>query len=214
MKLEEYIFTSIEAFERGERDHALLNACIAIDITSQKRANRSQSSRSIYIETIRNYYWILEPMMGSGINFDETFFENVQLKSNKGVPVEKIDIAAFVYYMFRCNQVHGKEIPPRFTLITVPPGTPASYLISYDKLHLPENIIWALLSICVFAKTNLNVKSNKPHYLSLGSNRFAISDWWGLEDYFRPIAAKLNPIRVAWKGLNFSEQAREEICRS
>ncbi|MBX7147086.1 MAG: hypothetical protein K1X44_07245 [Alphaproteobacteria bacterium] len=98
MKLEEYIFYGIEAFDRGEQEHALLHACMAIDGTFQKSVNATSSTRSGYIKFIRDYYWILEPMTGSGVDFDNTYWGNIKLKDEKGKDIEKLDMASFILY--------------------------------------------------------------------------------------------------------------------
>jgi hypothetical protein len=89
MKLEDHIFAGIEAFGRGEQEHALLHACIAIDSTSQKRKSLNFSNKREYMQFIRDYYCILEPMTGSGVNFDKTFWSNVQYTDQNGKRVEK-----------------------------------------------------------------------------------------------------------------------------
>jgi len=212
MKLEEHIFAGIEAFDRGEQEHALLHACIAIDGSSQKRAAIQQSKRSEYIKFIRDYYWILEPMTGSGVNFNETYWGNIKLKDDKGNDIEKLDMASFIYYLFRCTQAHGKEIPPQYKLIPRNPSSPLAYHIAEDRLHIPETLIWGLLGICVFAKVNADIKTTTLHHFTLGNNVFSISDWWGLEDSFRPIAIKHNPTRVVLQGLDFSNSAISAIA--
>lgn len=210
MKLEEHIFAGIEAFDRGEQEHALLHACIAVDGSSQKKANAPKSSRKIYIDFIRDYYWILEPMTGSGINLNDTYWSNVEFKDDGGKTV-KLDMASFIYYLFRCTQAHGKEIPIQYKLLPRQSNNLLQYHIAEDRLHIPETLIWGLLSICVFSNANKDIQTNTGHYLSLDNNRFSISDWWGLEDSFRPIAEKHNPIRVVLQGLNFSSAASKII---
>lgn len=214
MKLEEHIFAGIEAFERGEQEHALLHACIAIDGSSQKKAAIPISKKSEYIRFIQDYYWILEPMTGSGINFDDTYWGNVKIKDDKDKDKENIDMARFIYYLFRCPQVHGKEIPSQYKLIPRNPGSPLAYRIAEDRLHIPETLIWGLLGICVFAKVNSDIKTFTGHHFTLGNNVFLISDWWGEEDSFRHIAIKHNPTRVVLQGLNFSNTAIDSIANT
>jgi len=203
MKLEEHIFAGIEAFQRGEQEHALLHACIAIDRSSQKFDGTHKSSRASYIKFIRNYYWILEPMTGSGINFDETCWSNISITDDKGKPIEKLDIAAFIYHAFRCTQAHGKEIPPQYKLLPRSQNSQLSYHIANNQLNIPETLVWGLLSICVFSEVNKDITTNTGHYFALGLNQFCIADWWGLEEHFKPIAIKHNPTRVTLQGLTF-----------
>jgi hypothetical protein len=211
MKLEEHIFAGIEAFERGEQEHALLHACISIDVSSQKYHGIQESSKSYYIKFIQYYYWILEPMTGSGINFDCTYFSNITLKDKHARDVKDLDIAKFVYYIFRCNQTHGKEIPPQYKLLPRNQNSPLNYHIADNRLHIPETLIWGLLSISVFCKANSDINTNTRHFFTLGDNRFCISDWWGLEDSFRPIAKKHNPTRLTLQGLSFAPNTLKDI---
>ncbi len=88
---------------------------------------------------------------------------------------------------------------------------PLSYHIAENRLHIPETIIWGLLGICVFAQANKDIQTQSPHYFTLGNNSFSISDWWGLEDSFRPIAEKHNPTRVTLQNLSFSEKIIKDI---
>jgi len=210
MRIEEHIFAGIEAFQRKEQEHALLHACIAIDGSSQKHAGVNSSSRNIYLKFIREYYWILEPMTGAGINFDETFWDNVPYNDQRNRK-QKLDMANFIYYLFRCTQAHGTEIPPQYKLIPREGNAPLSYHIAEGRLHIPETIIWGLLSICVFTKANQDIQTQTQHHFTLGNNSFSISDWWGLEDSFRPIATKHNPTRVTLQNLSFSKDAKKDI---
>lgn len=201
MKIEEHVFACIDASDRGEIEHALLHACIAIDGSAQKYYEKDHSSRRDYTAFIRKYYWILEPMTVAGINFDETRWDNVDLKDRNGKPIENKDIASFIYHIFRCNQAHGKEIPQHYKLLKRDADGRLSYHIAENTLRIPETIIWGLIAICVFSKVNKNIVTKTSHYLTLGENHFSISDWWGLEDAFQPIAKKYNKTRVTLQGL-------------
>lgn len=150
-------------------------------------------------------------MTGSGINFNDTYWDNVPLTDQDGKPIQKLDMASFVYYLFRCAQVHGKEIETKYKLLPRSQNSQLYYHIADDRLHIPETLIWGLLSICVFCKSNNDIKTNTDHFLTLGNNKFCISDWWGLEDSVRPIVEKHNPIRVTLQGLAFSKNTLDVI---
>lgn len=206
MKIEEHIFRGIEAFNRGEQEHALLHACLAIDGSAQKRDKSSRSSENLYTQFIRDYYWILEPMTGAGINFDKTQWNNITIKDNKDRLVKNLDMANVIYHIFRCTQAHGSEIPSEYKLVRKDAQSPLAYHIANNRLHIPETIVWGLISICVFAKVNEDIISDTDHFLTLGDNKFSIADWWGLEESFRPIAKKHNPEsnRMVLQGLSFA----------
>jgi len=55
-------------------DSALMNACIAIDPTSRKLYPKVKVGQR-FVQCLRDYYWLLEPMLGAGMNLVETRFE-------------------------------------------------------------------------------------------------------------------------------------------
>lgn len=150
-------------------------------------------------------------MTGTGINFDQTYWDNIRLIDEKGNKINKLDMAAVIYYIFRCEQAHGKEIATRYKLLPRNKDLSLSYHISEDNLNIPETLIWGLLSICVFCEANKDINTNTGHYFMLGNNKFAISDWWGLESSFRPIAEKHNTTRVTLTGLTFTNEALKDF---
>ncbi|MGE0109588.1 MAG: hypothetical protein AB7S81_07505 [Bdellovibrionales bacterium] len=203
MKIEENVLAAIDAASQNDIERSLLHACLALDGTAQKKNGKSHSSRSIYTKFIRDYYWILEPMIGAGINLDDTKWENVDLRDEKNEPLKNKDMANFIYHIFRCKLAHGNEIPQQYKLLKRGSSQHLYYHIANNVLHLPETIIWGLLAISVFSETNKDVITNTNHFLSLGNNQFSISDWWGLEKSFLPIAEKHNNIRVILQDLSF-----------
>src|SRR5437868_443375 len=110
MKLSSYVTYAIDDAEGGKLDSALMHACIAIDGTAKKRyPSKGVGNRCRTL--IRNYYWIIEPMIGAGMNLVETRFENVPLTDNPAP-----DFADIIYSIFRCNDAHGTEIPPTYSV--------------------------------------------------------------------------------------------------
>jgi hypothetical protein len=140
-------------------------------------------------------------MTGAGINFDETQWDNVDIKNSRGAPIKNKDMASFIYHIFRCNQAHGKEIPEHYKMLQRDVAGNLAYHVAENKLRIPDTVIWGLFSICVFAQINKDLTTGTEHNFTLGHNRFAIADWWGLEDSFRPIAMKHNHTRVTLQGL-------------
>lgn len=200
MKIEEHIFHAINAADRNETEHALLHATIAVDGTSRKLFNSSKSSRSNYVKFIRDYYWLIEPMIGGGINFDDTRWNKLDIQNIKGMQISDKDLASVIYHVFRCTQAHGTEIPNNYKLLPRNSDGTLSWLIANNQLQMPETIIWALISLCVFCKANHDIKTGTNHFLTLGENKFHIADWWGLEKSLKPLAMKYNPTRVKITG--------------
>src|SRR5207253_4677647 len=75
-------------------------------------------------------------------------------------------------------------------------GFNSDWLLGPGEIHMPDRVVWALLSVAVFSKVNHSEKSSGVYYLSLGDNRFPVCDWWGREDDFRPMADRYNQTRV------------------
>lgn len=190
MKLSEQVLCSIDDAGTGKFDAALLHACIAIDTTS-KRLYPSESKVGVrYVRCLRNYYWIIEPMIGAGLDLVETRFSNVHLPKNQSP-----DLADIVYEIFRCSHAHGDEVPASYSVIPTT-GPFSDWEFGHGELHMPDRIVWALLAIAVFSKVNASEKSGGTYYLSLGGDRFPVCDWWGREDDFRPVASRYNQTRV------------------
>lgn len=90
----------------------LLHACCAIDATAKRLYPNSTRIGVRYVNCLRRYYWLLEPMMGAGINLIETRFANVPLPKT---PTP--DFAEVIYHIFRCGHAHGDEIPAAFSVL-------------------------------------------------------------------------------------------------
>ena len=191
---------SIEEAERNQIESALLHACIAIDASAQKHYKKPQSSAATYISFLRHYYWILEPMTGAGINFDETIWENLDPKGARMSKV-KLDLASIIYYFIRCPQAHGDTVDKQISFSSKQVDGSVTYGIQKGKLTLPDSLIFGLLGIAVFCKVNKDLVCDYEHWLAYQNNRFGIKDWWGLEDSFKPIALKYNKNRITLDNL-------------
>jgi hypothetical protein len=196
MRLSEQVLCAVEDASGGKFDSALLHACIAIDTTS-KRLMPGESRVGVrYVHCLRNYYWIIEPMIGAGLNLVDTKFTNIKLRKTSAP-----DLAEVIYEILRCSHAHGDEVPPQYSIIPSPDPGYTRWELAKDELHMPGRVIWALLAVAVFSKVNSGEQSVGDHYLSLGSEQFRISEWWGREDDFRLIAAKSNQTRIKVEGL-------------
>ena len=98
----------LDEASRNQFESSLLHACLAIDASAQKDAGTSHSSATTYTSFLRKYYWILEPMIGAGINFDETIWDNLEPANSRMAKV-KLDMASIIYYFIRFPQAHGKK---------------------------------------------------------------------------------------------------------
>jgi hypothetical protein len=191
MKLSNQVTCAIDDRMQGKFDSALLHACIAIDTTSKCLFPGQRKVSVRYVECLRNYYWLLEPMIGAGLNLVETRFSNIQLR-NSSSP----DLAEIIYEIFRCSHAHGEEVPAAFAVIPSEGAAYSRWRLAHGELHMPDRVIWGLLAVAVFSRVNGGETSTGSYYLSLGDDQFPISKWWGREDDFRPVAERYNQTRV------------------
>ncbi|HJZ57167.1 MAG TPA: hypothetical protein VKE74_19515 [Gemmataceae bacterium] len=190
MRLAEQVMCAIADADAGKFDSALLHACIAVDATSKRLFPSEKQVVIRYVNSLRSYYWLLEPMTG-GINLVETRFSNLKLKNNPSP-----DFAEIIYEVFRCNHAHCDEVPAAFSVTLSPGAFYSKWVLKPDELHMPDRVLWALLSVVVFSRVNRAEKTLGGAYLSLGSDRFPIANWWGREDEFRPVADRYITVRV------------------
>jgi hypothetical protein len=190
MKLSQQVLCAIDDAGAGKFDAAFLHACTAIDQTAKRLYPSERTVGIRYVACLREYYWIIEPMIGSGIDLT-TCFSNMRLGDNHSP-----DLADVVYKIFRCSYAHGDEAPASYSVIPTAGPFGSRWVLEHGELHMPDRITWALLAVVVFSKVNAREKSDGAYYLSLGHDQFTICNWWGREDDFRPVAARYNQTRV------------------
>jgi hypothetical protein len=196
MKIWKHVLYAIDDVEAHKLDRALLHALIAIDGTSKRLYPHSTKVATRYVNCLRKYYWLIEPMLVAGLDLVETRFTNIQLRKNSAP-----DFAEVVYEILRCAHAHGDEIPSAFSLSPTVGGFNSEWAFGKNELHMPDRVLWALLSVAVFSTVNRHEQTSGSYYLSLGGEQFPIRDWWGREDDFRPIADRYNKVRVKLDGL-------------
>jgi hypothetical protein len=196
MKLRDHVLCAIDDAQQGKQDAALLHACMSIDGTA-KRLYPNEGVKARYVRCLRTHYWILEVMIGSGFNLAESRFANIRLPK-----LHNPDFAEIVYHILRCSHAHADEVPNEFTLTASEGGFNSHWLLRHNEVHMPDRVIWALLAVSVFSKINVSEFTAGTYYLSLGNERFTISDWWGREDDFRAVAERYNHVRVRLEGLD------------
>lgn len=204
MKLQHHVLYAIDDFFNNKKDAALMHACFAIDGTAKKLFPNQISGKKNYKECLRNYWWLIEPFIGSGLNLEETRWTHLTLEDGHGKIITDPDLADIIYHIFRCNNAHGEAVPLEYDLLPVSDGFSRWIVGLEDKrLHMPERVIWALLAVAVFSKVNLGTKTEGGHFLSWGSEtldigikNFIIKDSWGKEDEIREFLFKHEHIRV------------------
>ena len=216
MTLEKHVLKAIKDYKEGDLESALMNACIAIEGTARNLYEKDKASRNDYKKCIRDYYWIIEPMLGGGLNQFETLFTNLNIDNESAGTIEKPDLADVVYHIFRCNLAHSKSVPLNYELLPSEDGR-SRWEIGGDILKMPDRVIWALLAVSVFSKANSGIQTKGDYWLSwgseslgLGTKKFVIKDWWGKEDDFRLFLSKKNPnpTKIEIEGLDNLRPAR------
>jgi hypothetical protein len=174
MNMAERVQCALEDVSAGKLMPALMHACAAVDGTGAKLYPK-KSVRDRFVATFEDYLWVVEPMLAIGINLEDTTFKWIALKNR---PAKFSEV---IYEIFRCNLAHGTEIPTGFSVELRNSDEYRSVLIGQQTLCIPDTIIFAMLGVAVFSKANAEQKINKDSWLSCGSMRFTIDQWWGRE---------------------------------
>jgi hypothetical protein len=207
MKLEDNVLRAIEAFDRGNRDEALMHASISIDGTARNCFSKARPNKKDYKSCLRRYCWIIERFIGEGLNLVETKFTHLKLDNGYGKCISNPDIADIVYHIFRCSNAHAEEIPINFQLL---PSEDGHYIWRIDRLNnsvqMPETIIWALLGVSIFCKDNADIQTQGEHFLTwgnknIGLKKFIVKDSWGKEDELKEFFSNKSTIRLKLEGL-------------
>ncbi len=181
----------------GDTDSALMHACIAVDATAKKLFPSEISSARRFVRCVRQYYWLIEPMIGVGFNLAEIRFGNIASRP-KGPP----DLAEFIYEEIRCAHTHGQEVRSRYLLTPYEGGFGSTWEFGPDRLHVPQRLLWALVGLVVVSRVNAGTKSTGTCFLSLGEDRYPVAQWWGREADFRHIADRWNTCRITLERLD------------
>ena len=112
--------------------------------------------------------------------------------------------------MFRCSHAHGDEIPAAFSVILSPGDFGSKWKLAHGELHMPDRVMWGLLAIAVFSRVNYRERSTGTYELTLGTDRFPLSEWWGREMDFRHVAEKYNKTRLTMNGLDRLQKNQRE----
>ena len=207
MKLPDHIIGVFTDAENKRWESAFLHALIGIDATAKALYPSEVSSARRYIRCIREYYWLIEPMMGVGFNLVDTRFGNVTLKNGKRGP----DFAELVYHIHRCNHAHGDEVPIEFSLTPSPNAFFSTWEMAPNSVKMPDKVIWALTSVAVFSRVNYRLRGQGDKWrLSWGNEMFPVSEWWGREAEVKLLAVGWNTQRIELAELHRLNEADPE----
>jgi hypothetical protein len=180
---------SIDDWELGEHQFAMLHACNAIDGTARKLHPRLSNSER-FTWTIRDNYSIFGPMALPGIDLEKTRWP-VRIRSPKATGGQP-DIADVIYGIHRCTHAHGDELPDGYELISDARG-PAkiTHLVAESgKVRLSDRAIFGLLAVAILSPENADQTVPDGYHLTFAGQELPINDWWGRANDFSAIASQ------------------------
>ena len=180
-----------------EIELAVMLACAAVDGTARRRYPKA-GNKSRFIQTVRDFYWLIEPLALRGINLDETLWTNLSMRTAAGAAP---DFAEVLYSIHRCSHMHGDEVPFGHVFsqtLEVADGLFAwRWEIAKDVMTLPERLPFALVACAVLAPENVVEWTGDGYYFySLYADSYFINEWWGRAEDFRIVANGNNQVRV------------------
>lgn len=203
MKIEERVVQAIAQGIAREFNAALSTICPALEATARRKRKKARLSQSEIKNFLREYYWLLEPFSGEGINFETSTFPSMNLVTDNGRRIEKPDVADIIYHVYRCALAHGHEIEPRYQLVPTQEQGLHEWQVALDgkTLRAPEALLWGMIAVVVFCEANRELKTTTNLYLSWGGGtrpmyRFDIILFWGGEAVVHAFFDKLDRMRV------------------
>jgi hypothetical protein len=183
---------SIEAVERGEFEHALEHASIALVLTAKAYYKTSKNNDANYKDFLKEYSWLIEMMSLGSVNLDESKFGNYPLESLSGEEIKDPTFQDFLYHIVRCGLANDEALPPCFSF-----KSKEGFIYNADIIALPNKLIWGLLAAIVFCPINAMQKTSDGYWLSLAEHKFIINETWGKEDLILQIYEERQPTSFA-----------------
>lgn len=160
---------SIKAYAQKDYELAMMMALIAIDEASRRYFSEQTSSRNCFIKFLKEYGWLIEPFgwIPSGAIQEK---KDLKLENGYGKEMQHPCLADIIYTVYRCNMLHGEEIPIRFELMPLEAlniSTDDDSIDAADRcLHVPYSIVFGLLAACVFNRGSAPIGYDGNFYLT------------------------------------------------
>lgn len=175
MEISEYVRSAIDNRDRAELEPAMLAAVIAVDGTATKAIERSRNG---FVRFVDDHLWMIEPMLGVGMNLETTrFWVTLAKRESK--------FSEVIYEIYRVNLAHGAPLPGGSGLAMAFSPNHRKATFAEGVMTLPDTVIPALLAPVVFARVNAGQRIGDEYFLSYGEREFVIDEWWGKEDEVR-----------------------------
>lgn len=211
MELKKHIYKALKDYEEEDFDSSLMNACFAIDATAKNVYGIGGAKN--YKNCIEKYVWIIEAIVGYGIDLEKTTWGNIEVDNGFGNIVNNPKLADIIYHIFRCSNAHGESISKNYEFLLTK-NNEIQWQVGGGIIKMPQLVIQGLTAIAVLSKLNkIEGEGSKNYYLSMGNEKFFIKDWLGKEDDFKLLLSKNipNPTKVVINGLdNFNPKSESE----
>lgn len=190
MKVGNSVRKTIDDWEQGELESAMLHACNAVDGTAKKLYGTAVGSNARFTRLLRENYDVFSPMAFPGIDLEATRWPvNVSRPKAQG---GKPDMADLIYGIHRCAHGHGDELPDGFELLpdAAGPHRQTRMHVEKGKARLSDRAIFGLLAVAVLSPVNVDQTVPAGYHLTFGNVMLLINDWWGRAVDFASIVAQ------------------------
>jgi hypothetical protein len=191
LDIETRVELALTATERRDFIGALGLILPALEATARKSYGTSKLTSDAVKNFIRNKYFILEPFSLTGLDMANSKYPAIEIDTDNDKKIDNPDTADIIYHCYRNALAHGHDLSKKFVL-----SQPVSALsqgwnfhFGNGRVHLPVNIVWAIIAVVVFSKENKDLKKFTGSYLSLAIDdkaiNFTVGLLWGQEDLIR-----------------------------
>lgn len=181
---------SLDEWDAGDFESAMLYATIAIDGSASRSSGRSTKNQ--FLNFLRKHMDVIQVMLGA-VTIDATNSRFAELPKIGGYASSaEPDLAEVIYAIHRCSHTHGSDVPASFA---IDPGNRISvHLGDSAGIQLPPSIVIGLLAAVVVCRDNRDLVGGGSCCLtwdhpgagdfSPRSEEFMIRDWWGRKQDF------------------------------
>jgi hypothetical protein len=178
MSIANTVQATIEFYESGNVESALIMACIAVDATAKKEYPTERNNNVRYKGFMREYAWLIGHIGLRGVVARHIKLKalppNLKPDSNGSVSLEDV-----LYGVVRCGLLHEATIKDHVIL-------EETVILGYDgqKYQLPTSLPLGLIAAAIASPLNISERLETHHVLKLGEQEYFVNDLWGRRDVF------------------------------